>query len=224
MSAAALGMMLVSLAGCGSEEPKDANQPGSTSGSYLPLATGNSWTFNVINHDTDETSLKTQSVEELEPVPGNEAILAYRLRTGRGALATVSWQEDRGGEIVRYMEQNFDFSGSIAVTESYDPYKLRVDQRAEHTAAGASFMQAYNETHTDVVLATTTVRLKEEQWTVEAVDEAVTVPAGTFACLRLRRSGDPTQPIKTYFFARGVGKVKEMGGQTEELVSYDTAR
>jgi hypothetical protein len=215
-----LATILLTLAGCGSEEPKGAS-PASTSGSYLPLATGNSWSYSVIDHDTDETFVKTQTVEDREPVPGNEGTLAYRLRTQRGGLATVSWQDDRQGEIVRYLEHSLDFSGNVTVIESYVPYKLRVDQREENTTAGAAFVQTYTETHTDVAVAATIEQVKQEQWTVEAVDEPVTVPAGTFPCLRLRRSGDPTQPVKTFFFSRGVGKVKEMGGQLEELVSYD---
>jgi hypothetical protein len=28
---------------------------------------------------------------------------------------------------------------------------------------------------------------------------------------------------KTYYYARGVGKLKETGGQTEELVDYELA-
>jgi hypothetical protein len=60
---------------------------------------------------------------------------------------------------------------------------------------------------------------KTEHWTVEATAEDVTVPAGTFTCLRLHRIGDdPTGADKRYWFAAGVGKVKEEGGgQTEVL-------
>jgi hypothetical protein len=53
-----------------------------------------------------------------------------------------------------------------------------------------------------------------------AVDEPVTVPAGTFNCLRVRRRASQQDGSdKTYWFAKGVGKVKEVGGQTEELTS-----
>jgi hypothetical protein len=46
----------------------------------------------------------------------------------------------------------------------------------------------------------------------------VTVPAGTFHALILQKAGSSV--AKTYWFVRGVGKVKETGGQTEELVEY----
>jgi hypothetical protein len=35
----------------------------------------------------------------------------------------------------------------------------------------------------------------------------------------LQKAGSST--AKTYWYVRGIGKVKETGGQTEELVSYE---
>jgi len=51
------------------------------------------------------------------------------------------------------------------------------------------------------------------------VGQTVTVPAGTFDnAIVLARTSDGSE--KFYWFVAGVGKVKEEGGQTEELVSY----
>jgi hypothetical protein len=48
----------------------------------------------------------------------------------------------------------------------------------------------------------------------------VTVPAGTFTAIYLQKaSGGGT--TKTYWYVPGVGKVKEDGGQLEELVSHE---
>ena len=53
----------------------------------------------------------------------------------------------------------------------------------------------------------------------------LTVPAGTFTCLHLHKVGtDDSTAQKDYWFARGVGKIKESGGQTEELASYSLAK
>jgi hypothetical protein len=214
--------LLLGLLGCGSAEPKSSDERASSSDSYFPLVSGNSWAYVVIDQESDETSSKTQRVEGREPVPGREEIVAYRLTTEKaGAISTVSWQDERDLELVRFLEHSLDFDGSVRAIESYDPYKLRLDQKPEHLNVGATFSQEYAETHTNVVEQTTSELAKHEEWLVEAVDEMVTVPAGTFECLRLRRSGDATQPIKTFFFARGVGKIKETGGQTEELASYE---
>jgi hypothetical protein len=222
--AAAISLLgALALAGCGTAEPQPPDA-GPGNGRYLPLATGSRWTHLATDPDTDETTEKTQVVEVLEEPPGKPETVAYRMRTEKVDGVTVSWQEDRDVEIVRHLEQNYDIAGNLLIEEAYSPYKLRIDERPEHTSLGATYTQVYTETHTNITLGQTTMVEKQEDWTVEAVDESVTVPAGTFSCIRVRRGGgDPTAPIKTYFFAKGVGKVKEVGGQTEELLSYEIA-
>ena len=55
---------------------------------------------------------------------------------------------------------------------------------------------------------------------VEAVDEQVTVPAGVFLTMRMRRV-DSDKGVKTYWYARGVGKVMERDEhEVEMLQSY----
>jgi len=62
-------------------------------------------------------------------------------------------------------------------------------------------------------------------WTVEAINESLTVPAGTFSCLKVHRVETPS-PVDTtggdnvYWFARGIGKVKETGPELHELLGY----
>ena len=60
-----------------------------------------------------------------------------------------------------------------------------------------------------------------DRWFVER-REMVTVPAGTFDALVLRKVSVAAAE-KTYWYAPGVGKVKETGGQTEELTEYEVA-
>jgi hypothetical protein len=45
------------------------------------------------------------------------------------------------------------------------------------------------------------------------------VPAGTFDAVLLRKVSNASSE-KNYWYARGVGKVKETGAQTEELTEY----
>ena len=54
---------------------------------------------------------------------------------------------------------------------------------------------------------------------LNAAKVKVTVPAGTFDAVVLIKS--TATGSKTYWYVPGVGKVKETGGQTEELVSFD---
>jgi hypothetical protein len=148
--------------------------------------------------------------------------MAYRLTTNKpGGGQTISWQEDLGDAIVRHRER--DLSGDSQTDEIYEPYKLRVDESAAHLDAGATWTETYQEIVTDSDNVTTTAD-KSEAWEVVAYDEMIAVPAGEFCTLHVSRMstvGGAGGSLKHYWFARGVGKVKESGdNQTEELVSY----
>lgn len=100
------------------------------------------------------------------------------------------------------------------------PRKLRLDERAVHLAAGATWNER-SEEHAVAADGTGEIICRADQWQVEAEAESVQVPAGTFSCPRLRRTSPETASDKTCWFARGVEKVKEAaGGQTGELAAY----
>lgn len=184
----------------------------------LPLAVGASWTFRVtpaVGTPVDKSS----TVEALEDVGGSKAgTTAFRVRTAKTDGFTVSWQEDRCTSITRHREQTFDLNNVRNVDTFYQPDKLRVDESPAHTAMGATWQITFTEVTTDAANQTTTIS-KTENWSVEGVAESVTVPAGTFTALRLRKTTSGAAD-KMYWFVPGVGKVKETGDQTEELVSY----
>lgn len=192
----------------------------------LPLATGNTWTYRVTK--SGETSIKTTTVGELEEVGGAGPyadVLAYHIVTLKkdGTDRTESWQlPDEGNplRILRYQEQSFKAStGDLDQTEYWDPPKLRIDGTAERTVAGASWLEAYSETKLKVGLTPTTHDVRDV-WTVLADDATLEVPAGTFEnVVHVRKSGGSNS--KEYWFARGIGKLKETGSQTEELTEYD---
>ena len=222
---AALPVCLVLIAGCGGGDEStstDADAGPVAEGRYFPIEVGASWTYRVVDIGTGAVTSKIQTVEALEDVGGDRAgVQAFRLRSQKNNGYTVSWQQDTGEAIVRHHEQSFDLQGSGKTDEWYTPHKLRIDETPDHLAVEASYSNAYQESVTDVALDTTMTASKTESWTVEAVGESVTVPAGTFSCLRLRRVTNETGVQKRYWFARGVGKVREEGGtQIEELTDY----
>jgi hypothetical protein len=191
-------------------------------GSFFPLMTGNTWTFRVT--EAGVVSMKTQTIGPLEPVGGtgpNKDAMAYRATTEKddGGDRTVSWQADLDGKIVRYREQSFMATGgALELEEHWAPYKIRVDSSEEHLMAGATWTETFMETKLPVGMAPATATVSDT-WRVVAVDEAVTVPAGTFDALVVEKVGGTSN--KRYWFVRGVGKVKETGTQTEELASYE---
>jgi hypothetical protein len=213
-------LALALFAGCGSETDPGGGGTIEPSGTrYLPLAVGATWTWRVSG---DATYDKTSTVEALEDVGGAKAgIQAYRVRTTDPEGDTVSWQQDTGTSIVRHREQTFSATDKMLSDQIYTPGKLRIDESDAHMAAGSTFVETYTEQETDPDTGAIKTREKSEMWIVEAVNEPVSVPAGTFNCVRLRRTGsEEGASDKRYWFARGIGKVKETGGQTEELASF----
>ena len=220
---AALLVALVAMAsgvGCGAETSEPDPLPSGER--YLPLDVGATWTWRV-TPGADPAFEKTSTVEALEDVGDSKAgTMAYRVRTLGKDGETVSWQEDTGQAVRRHREQSFSATQVMTSDQMYTPAKLRIDESAARLVVGTTYVETYTEEERDPATGAIKTVSKSESWTVEAIDESVTVPAGTFPCLRLRRVGtDVSAAEKRFWFARGVGKVKEVGGQTEELASYD---
>lgn len=223
------------------------NRPTDTTGPYVPLKVGNEWRYNVI--DTDDTvSAKVQSVTAMGVVGGTgpaAATMAYKLVTGdkyndeKGDVSYQNWDDAK--RLVRYREISVGgSSGKTKKEEYYDGmFKLRVWDDAEHTTKGMRWIEAYKTYTVDTPKTpddagasnadggagvdaglVTTDEMTSEVWTVVAVDEEVTVPAGTFKALVLEKIVAANSSDKKFWFVRGVGKVKEtgVGEQTEELI------
>ncbi len=186
---------------------------------YLPLVVGASWTYDTSDMGGPVVA-KATTVEALEDVGDRKAgTTAFRIRTDKASGYVVSWQQDLCSSIERHREQTFDAAGTLKSDQFYVPSKLRVDESAAHVAQSATWTTQYTEVEVDPVKGTTTTS-KQETWTVEATNEMVTVPAGTFSCLKLRKMTSG-QADKRFWFAAGVGKVKEEGEQLELLKTYN---
>ena len=222
--------LVLATTACGSLDPKadtTAEDAGTPARIMLPLATGNRWTYRVTDGDAVET--KTQTIGELEPVGGSGPhadVMAFRVTTARGVDGTnetVSFQGYSGSRVVRYREQAYNATtGDLDIEEHWHPYKLRVEQAEEYLEDGATFLESYDETKL-VPGEEPTTATRSDRWTVLAASETVTVPAGTFEALKVNRVSSSQGAVKTYWFVENVGKVKEEGGQLEELESYEVA-
>jgi hypothetical protein len=215
--------MFVLLAACGDDAAVDLDAPVAECTTplaqrYLPLVVGASWTYDTSDMGSPVVQ-KITTFEAYEDVGDRKAgVMAFRQRTEKVVGTAVSWHSDDCTGVTRHREQTLDGAGTLVSDQFYVPGKPRVDESAAHTALGASWSIAYTEVEVDPINGTTT-RSKDETWTVESVDESVTVPAGTFTALRVRKitSGNAD---KTYWFVKGVGKVREMGEQIEDLTAY----
>ncbi|MBP9203952.1 MAG: hypothetical protein KBG28_08330 [Kofleriaceae bacterium] len=224
----ALALPVAFLLGCGGDDgvvtpdaPANVNCP--TTGRYLPLATGNSWTYQVTDVGTGAMESKTQTVGAVEDVGGVKAgTMAFRVSTTKVGGAVTSWQQDTGEAIVRHRET--DAAGAQMTEEVYTPSKLRVDESAAHTAMGATWTITYDEAVTNTATNMTVTVGKTENWRVEMVDDVITVGAGSYCALRVGRtssSAGGSTSDKVFWFVRGVGKIREQGtDQIEDLQSF----
>jgi hypothetical protein len=192
----------------------------------LPWAEGNTWTYRVTQAGVQSTKVTT--VGAVEPVGGtgpNRGLMAHRTRTTKGqggSDETVSWQVVDGDRVIRYREQSFSAtSGNLALEEHWEPHKIHIDGAVDRVAPNASWLEAYVETKLPVGGALSTSNV-QDRWRVVVDAEMVSVPAGQFVAVVFEKSNATTS--KRYWYARGIGKVREEGTQTEELVSYSLAR
>lgn len=241
-----LPILLFAGIGCGGGSGK-TNQP--TTGPWVPLKVGNRWTYTVTEVD-GTISAKIQGVTAETVVGGtgpNAAKPAFKLVTGDkfdDKNGDVSYQNWVGDVLVRYREVSVGASsGAVKKEEYYDPYRLRLDATAENTEAGKSWVQLFKNYTVDTPAVpadggatgadggtgdaglVTTEDNGADSWSVVAVDEEVTVPYGTFKALVVRRIVPSSGSDKTFWFVRGVGKVKETGvnDQTEVLSQFEPA-
>jgi hypothetical protein len=209
----------------------DSGAPAHT-GALLPWKPGNSWTYRVT--DDEGVSVKTTTISAApEPVglgPLKDT-MAYKVVTKKsdGGDQTISWQGQVGDMIVRYREQSYAKStGKLELEEYWEPYKLHIDGSAEHTVAGVKWPVSYKETKievTDGVLGTPSTDPTDDAWQVlnASTDRiGVTVPKDSYEDpVIVQKAGGNS--LKTYWYVRGIGKVKESGGQTEELTDFTVA-
>jgi hypothetical protein len=210
--------------GCGDTDPGGLIPPDCepAEGAMLPWKTGNTWTYAV--NDAGLVSTKETVVGEMEPVMGtgpNKDVMAFKVVTHKGGMdQTVSWQAPSGDNVIRYREQAFSAStGALELEEHWDPHKLHIDGSAARRVTGVSWLEIYQEMKMPVG-APPQMHEARDRWSVLSACASVTVPAGTFTAIHLQKVSANGGSAKTYWYVPGVGKVKESGGQLEELVSY----
>jgi hypothetical protein len=217
--------MLATFA-CSSNNPNptsggaNARQPAHT-GRYLPISVGATWVWLTTDPVTGASAQTQSVVEARDSLTGTKAgIPLYRVRSTTLTGGTVNWQQDTGTAVVRHREQFTDATGAIVSDYLYDPSKLRLDEDPAHLAPGAAWTETYSDSLTRAVFSAPHTTPVSADWTVVAVDESVTVAAGTFTCLHVHRVEASSGYDSHFWFARNIGKVKESGTELHELVGY----
>lgn len=235
--------LLVGLAACGSSAPlpaADANPSVADAdplapdanplapdaptfvGRYFPRNLGATWTYKLTDTTTNTVQTGQTKVEAYVDVGGAHAgTYAFRVHIDKIGGSTVAYEDYVGDVAVRYAQTDYDTTNAVVDTQSEAPYRFKIDETPAHLLANATYAETFTETTT--AAGATMSQPKTENWQVVSTAESVTVPAGTYTALHLRRtnSGGTTAKTKDYWFVKDVGKVKETGGgQSEELMSF----
>ena len=185
-----------------------------------PLVVGASWTY-AISEPMVPARQKTTRIEAADEDIGDikAGVKGYRQRTEKLNGVSVNWTEDRCTSLVRHREKAYDAMMVLQADQFYQPSKLRVDETPAHTAAGAAWALSYTEIEVNPTTGMRITISKDENWSVVSASESITVPAGTFTTVHFHKLTSGAAE-KDYWFAAGVGKIKETGEQTEELTAY----
>lgn len=189
-----------------------------TSESLLPMSVGNIWRYQVTEVGTGNPpyTKRQELTEEMTPAGESEPVIVQQ--TTKAGGQTVNWLRRMGDAIVRVRQEDYDELGALERTTMYLPYKLRLDEAPERLAVGTVFDEMYTSVITDPNGLETSRTDVIDQWVIVDDDVPCETPWGTKSCVQIHRErmvgGLST---KDYWFAPGFGKVREEGGQIEEL-------
>jgi len=196
-------------------------------GDYYPMVDGATWTYRHTGGSSTWDEIVMQTTTEYEGAP---AVMLIDNAGPSGTHSETVLKED-GGRIYRvYIEE---YTGTtLDLSTEYVPGFLRFDRAWQTKPAGFAETAMYDRTEYDGAGAVAGEAQRSHMFTIEALDETVTVPAGTIEnCLRVRRArvraaGDmpADDDVDLFWFCKGIGKVLEESvatGQREELVSCE---
>jgi hypothetical protein len=193
--------------GCAARATSDpAAAAGVARRDYLPLRRGSAWTY-LVTDETGRRGVGRVRVEGFDFARG--ARPAAIVRWDLPDETIISWDRLTPAGVVCDEEEVRDHSDRVISDDLYDPPVTVVDERPGRLAAGAEWSETVADTFPNDRWRPKTKEL-QVRWHIESVDDRVTVPAGTFTCLRVRRA-PRHRPPTTAWFADKVGLIKEIG-------------
>jgi hypothetical protein len=194
--------------------------------SHFPLVDGASWTY----HHTNLVA---------EPWDEGATVAASRY-AGRDAFVLAD-EEDAEGEQTRstlvidgtrvYRAYKETAVGDVvAVTTTYDPAFLRYDEAWRQVGMSVTLDDDWTQfcvvasSASNCAPGAEKIGITSHTYTVLDVAAEITVPAGSFSTVEIQRENLLDPETKRFWFAIGVGKVREENPETgavEELSAYE---
>jgi hypothetical protein len=194
--------------------------------SHFPLVDGASWTYrhtNLLDDPWDETDDVAATTYK-----GQDAFILSDQEDAQGEQ-THSTHVIDGTRVYRAYKE-VAVGDEVAVTTSYDPAFLRYDEawtrNGDTVTLDDDWTQVCVTASTASSCAPGAIKPGTTTHTYTVLDTAteLTVPAGTFAAVKIQRDNVTSPETKLFWFAAGVGKVREENpttGAVEELSAYE---
>jgi len=176
--------------------------------SYLPLEVGAVWRY-AITRDDGRRGEGVVSVDGVDHGGSHGGVAEYRIREELLDGTIWTWEQREATRVALEQEEIDDRAGDVVDERSFDPPITVIDERPDRLAVGAAWPEAFITTAPNAKGHPKSKRA-DAKWQVEAVTDQLSVPAGTFTCLRLRRSQKHHAPLISWY-AKGVGLVKQEG-------------
>jgi hypothetical protein len=223
---AGLGMLAMLLlgAGCGQEAPPEPSVQ-----SYHPLVAGAFWEY---THSNWEERVEV-SAATFEGAPA--FIMSGSPDDDNVRSDSIILEQD--GRVLRMTKDEYLQSGETSVPRSSTTYGVgftRFNAAWAEAAVGFRESPEYIRVETPASGSPRPAETRKHSFEVISLSEQVTTPAGTFDCLRIQRTKDweavedgvdlEDAETKTFWFARGVGKVQERNEESmnvEILTAFD---
>jgi hypothetical protein len=209
------------LAACGGESIPSGNSPPPGEKTLAPLGTGARWTYRVSDPLHDAPFEKVVEVAGPAQIP-DSAATAILVVDSEPTQEERSWLVSKDGLVLRAREEDWK-AGVLVRKTTWTPGAPKT--LAADAPVGWTHRATVSESEWSVSSGVTEVKDQIYEFKVVATNVQVTVPAGTFDCLKVTRVriDKPSDPMRTYWLAPDVGKVREEGERTEELVDYTPA-
>jgi hypothetical protein len=212
--------------GCGEEDP-------SKGGDYFPMSVGDYWVYEEIDPTKPTVTLRYEvtraETTETDSFEGSyDALVLTNTFPGGTDEFREQFIVDDGTRAERIKHDIYDDFGEPTKLREYEPGFLRFDRsqqsKDDEWAESVIFYTSIDPEADPLVF-----EANELQFNYRVVEEhqEVTVPAGTFNCIVIERSVlyGTAGETKIYYFAPGVGKVKEITEDVKEenLIEYSVA-
>jgi hypothetical protein len=189
-------------------------------GSLYPLVDGAQWTYVITSTSGQVLGMDVTSMSETTW----DGMQAWELADEPNANgnSSISVLIRDGDVVLRVHREEMDQVGTTAIIDYVPGFPRASDA---WTSVGVMEEFLYDRTAYDANGLNPVVEARGHTYEVLAIDESVTVPAGTFECVkveRVRTVGAEAGALVWFWFAPGVGKVREerpIEMEIEELAS-----